>query len=483
MFLSSRRPVLSASGGGNNIAFNIEDIGEQITTAGEYTNIHMIGDSITNPNNGSAQGTLVVAIMNGWRLTDHCGLTLWQGDNNSGVTSVLAGTNFDHGENRRASGVITGDPWSNPSDAGTFFGGNKQFGVESMRDRRTTGVVSAGAQFGGLALVDTSGNNYPANNDWFNNVEVKCNVLAFAEAAGMSTVEIRGRRRNDGGTVSGSATALATLDLSVTIGSEEFATAYGLTIATSTGAWPYVNFGTTDATLTGETCMICAVRLYKTGTLTGFEISSSQGGGYGLPAFLDPLDDDLDNGGDPPEGSFVNTYDKWLSANMEARGWPNVIWIALGANDGNLAINDPTKAKRMAEKVIERYAGAYVLSGQPVPHFVLQSPYACPNVSQAAADAFAQVYREIAENGTSGNTEPVGSPLTYAAITGGIGGKISSINTRLACASRGAIANGWDADGVLIATGSGGTYLVDNIHPSATGATAIMTDTIYNTIL
>lgn len=472
-------------GSGDNVSFNVATIGTQITTVGQYTNIHMIGDSITNPNNGGAQGTLLVAMMKGWRTTDPCGLTLWQGSNNNGVQSILTGTNFDHGNVRRASGVHSGDPWDNPggnvpSDPGIFVGANKQFGTETMRDRSTTGTVSAGGQFGGLALVDIVTNDYPADNSWFNNVEVNCKVAAFVEATGMQTFELRGRRRNDGGTVSGSPTPLQTLNLRTTLGSEEVAVSSELTIPTATGAWPYLNFGTTDATGTGETAAILAVRFYKTGTLTGFEVSSSHGGGYETQSFLHPTDSDVDSGNE----DYVNNSDVYLTANLEVRGWPNVIWIALGANDGNKPINESALIRRRVEKIILRYAAAYDLAAQTRPQFVLQSPYACTNVSTAAADAMAAIMLSIAQNGVSSYATPSGSPLNYdTTVQGGVGGKISFINTRLAMKAHGAIANGWDSEGVMVDDNSGGTFMVDNIHPTQDGADAVMNTVIYNEVL
>ncbi len=466
------------------IKHNMQTIGAQIKAAGQYTNMLMIGDSITNPNNGGAQGSLVTAIMQDWRASDHCGLTLWQGANNNGVSAVLAGTNFQHTPSRRASGVHSGDPWdnpggNNPGDPGTFFGGNKQFGFDTIRDRITTGSVSSGAQFGGLSLGNFSSNDYPANDEWFNNVTVRCNAAFLQEAEGLNQVNLRAGRRDASGNSTIFPGTLAALDTNGSTG-PALLTAMDMSISTDGTdppyEYPYLRFDVGANDIANKTAVCAVIRFYKTGTLTGFEIGSICAGGYETQSHLDPADSSVDSG----SAAYTNVKDSFLQANLEVRGWPNVIWIMLGANDGNKPINDPALIRTRLEKIIERHAAAYAASLQAVPSFVLQSPYACPNVSIAAADAMARIMYGIAKDGTLGHAAPAGSSLIYAPVAAT---KIGFINTRRACRDLGAVSNGWDSEGILIPTSSGGTYLVDNIHPSNAGARAIMGDVIYDTVL
>ncbi len=131
-----------------------------------------------------------------------------------------------------------------------------------------------------------------------------------------------------------------------------------------------------------------------------------------------------------------------------------MLWLILGANASNLAASNPAVCREVFEHIIERYRGAYTFRGQTPPKVVLQTSHAGPSMSAAQHDAYAGVLYTIAYRGTTGHDTPPFSPLPYDACPPS---EIRFVNVRQLCIDAGAVANGWDADGVWIDAGAGGT--------------------------
>lgn len=454
-----------------------------IRTAGQRCNVAFIGDSTSN---GANQHTVTAnprsswsgAALYEWRTTDRCGYFTHNTDQRHGLDiGDLSTSNYSHSTTRRGSGVKTGDPYSNPSDGGTFKGGLANIGGANIRDRFCSSATAGSANVTTYGLMSS----VPGNTDWFNNVEVNLSVLLFKEAEAVGDCAIYRQRRNDGGT-STATVLLATESLVVAGGSEAWFLGGPYSIPGG-AAQPYPQFRLTtpNAVALNKTLLLGGGRFYKTGTLTGFESSWMQGDGFVPNSFLDPNDNTGTN------GEYRLCADKFLGSHFALRAYPNVIWINLGINSSNLAVSDPAQARTTLEKIIERIAAVYVAAAQPIPYFVLMSPHhgPSPSCTLAQADAWAAVCYAIAAEGTTGHSTPSGSSLTYAAIPADP--YIHSINTRMVMADYGANGDVWNGVGRFYGqddgTDSTTRGLADNVHPSYYGARGLMLDAIYNGIL
>lgn len=462
--------------------FHRSSLHTRIRTAGQYCNTVFIGDSTSNGSNqhtstANPRSSWSGAALYEWRTTDRCGYFTHNTDQRHGLDiGDLSASNYSHGTTRRGSGVLTSDSYNNPSDGATFKGGLKQFGVANIRDRFVSSATAGSANVTTYGLIDT----VPGNDDWFDNAACTLDVMLWAEENAVGDVDIYRQRRNAGGTATGTA-LLATVALARAAAAEEWVISAGHNIPTAAQPYPQFRLTTPNAAALNKSLLLGGGRFYKTGTLTGFETSWMQGDGYVPGSFLDPADTT------GTAGQYRSCKDAHLSKHFEIRGWPNVVWIALGVNSSNLAVSDPAQARTTLEKIIERIAAVYVAAAKTIPYFVLMSPHhgPSPSCTLAQADAWAAIGFAIANEGTSGHSAPSGSALTYAAVPADP--YLHSINTRLVMADYGANGDVWDAAGRFYGqddgTDSATRGLADNVHPSYYGARGLMLDAIYNGVL
>lgn len=454
----------------------------RIRTVGQRANVVVVGDSTSNGSNqhtsaSNPRSSWSGSVLYDWRTTDKCGYLTHNTDQRHGLDiGDLSTSNYDHSTSRRGSGVKTGDSYTSPSDGGTFKGGLANIGVANIRDRFCSSATAGSANVTTYGLLSS----VPGNTDWFANVDVSLSVLLFKEAEACGDCAIYRQRRNDGGT-STATVLLATENLVVAGGSEAWYLGGPYTIPGG-AAQPYPQFRLTtpNAVALNKTLLLGGGRFYKTGTLTGFESSWMQGDGFVPNSFLDP------NDGTGTNGQYRACSDKYLASHFALRGWPNIVWIALGVNASNLAVSDPAQVRTTFEKIIERIAAVYVANAQSIPYFVLQSPHHGPSPcpTEAQADAYAAVMFAIAQEGTSGHTAPSGSALTYAAIAADP--YIHSINTRRVMQEYGDNGLVWNSSGRFLGTDDTSETnrgLIDNVHPTYYGARGLMLDAIYSGVL
>lgn len=456
----------------------------RIRTAGQRCNILFVGDSTFNRGNQHTAGNLssyTNAVIHGWRTGDVCAWNFmpWANGRHGQVMVNGSTGNWAHSPTRRANGA---DSSGGILVAGTFAGGHRQFGLEEMVDRAVSSATAGTSTVATYRLIDT----VPFNA--FHTEVLNFRVGLWSEEDGCGDVEVWRGRSTAGGSTSAAA-ALETLDIAVAGGSEGLLLSDELTLAQAAVPanfpYPQVQVRSAEAAAEGKTLVFAGARIYAQGALTGFEMSVWQADGARIDAFLDPSDADVGIDEPDEDNSFRSSYpltrDVHLESLLELRGWPNVVWICLGTNQNALANTDPARCRRHFEKIMQRVAAAYVSADEQVPEFVLQTPPANGTVTASNHDAYADILYDLSRIGVSSRSAPNESSFpSYPAIGAE---KIHFVNTRKALEMYGANGTLWDAAGVLIPAGSGGTGLNDNVHPKYEGAVGVMNTVVYDQVL
>lgn len=207
----------------------------------------------------------------------------------------------------------------------------------------------------------------------------------------------------------------------------------------------------------GQYSVIGYVMFERTDLTTGLRLVMGGNGGGKIEGVLDA--------DDPAVGAeVVITRDAPLRSYLQAIGWPRIIPIQIGANDGSNMLSSTWRDKY--KRAMARLAWLYASGGASYsPKFLLVAPYPVQNtLSVANVQAGEDWLIEIATSGVSG---VAGYPVTIPTSD------IAVISLRECLAAGGAIANGVNADGSMIRGDQGGILLVDSIHPNARGTDVI----------
>ena len=147
----------------------------------------------------------------------------------------------------------------------------------------------------------------------------------------------------------------------------------------------------------------------------------------------------------------------------------DTVFVQLGANESGQLTTAGYRTRM--EKIAQRWYAAMTAAGVSSPVVIFVVNYACPNFSLANSANQAEVLYDIARTGISARSAPSGSSMTYGAVPASA---LGMLDLSALIVRGGAVTNAIDSNGTLIANGSGGTYLVDNIHPTRLGADYIM---------
>jgi hypothetical protein len=466
---------MASTGGKTMLGFTRSGLASHLNTG--YARVLFVGDQTTDPDfgdlstNGQAHG-LAKMIWSRFRPTEVVGHCFWHSSGNVGSDGNLMITGSPPSSTatiRRGNGSdITGPYTANE----TFSKGGRSFAPGSLSDRWINGSAFTSTNMGGPALDES----YPATMDksWFDRVDVNVSFGLWREADGSPNVDIRAARKNDALTATYGTVLLDGANLTQNQG--QVLVTLNKTIpgeiGTSDKKWPYLNMITIGAQAQ-KSVIMTACRMWKAGAITsGIETSFFGGPGYPPESFLDETDPARELMGvtNPITDGYAHCNDTHLAPFLSVYGWPTVLWIRLGHNSPNAARSKAAALKETYQRIVERFAAAYRANGKDIPWFVLETPYACPALSIDQHDAYLSVVVNLHNNGTPGHDAPPGSPYsTYPPVPSS---KIAIINRRQILVDDGARPGVWDANGVFIANGSGGTGLVNTTQNSLSGAVA-----------
>lgn len=147
----------------------------------------------------------------------------------------------------------------------------------------------------------------------------------------------------------------------------------------------------------------------------------------------------------------------------------NTVFVQLGANESGQLTTAGYRTRM--EKIAQRWYAAMKAAGIGSPVVIFVVNYACPNFSLTNAANQATALYDIARTGINARSAPSGSTMTYGAVPASA---LGMLDLAQLIARRGPVSSAVDGSGTLIANGSGGTYLVDNIHPTRLGGDYIM---------
>ncbi|MFG0327541.1 MAG: GC-type dockerin domain-anchored protein [Phycisphaerales bacterium JB037] len=465
-----------------------------VSTDTELVRLLVLGDSISNDATGpltpGAQSSLAAMVHGEWPVAANLvgmGHALVQSSQVRGVTNGFGSAPQD--TQRRANG--TDAVSDRPTDYATYLTGERRVGgPKSIRAH--TGDWSDNAAT--LAFnLGMGGPEWPAGANGFTRGAGHAVRIAYYATAApgwepIRTIRYRPQRRDwaSGGVIGNLAPTTRSFDAGVWPAGEvlidEFQHA-------TPGADEYLFLGISGIT-TGaggqDALIVTQVYEYLPDATTGFTFNMWGAGGTGIEFQLDPADPEA------RDDRYPGLEDRHLVTQLRAIDFPGVVFVMF-FNESLLAVDDPARARRITERVVERYETAYRVAraqdaAVPEPMFVLISPYPVDGgfVSVDRADAWASIYRSVAEDGTPGHPAPAGlsdpdTPGFYASVPGG-GRRIACVNLRQLLVDGGEIPGAVTAAGEFISGYRGGGYLIDVIHPNTEGARHVFGDLLWNEI-